>query len=100
VRGARRIGREVAKRGGTLGANLIYNDKVKLSEKNEGKTGIPFHPLDNFLMESHVVSLHVPLTDETKGGIGERQLRKMRPNAILINTSREELVNEADLGKR
>ena len=99
VGGAGRIGREVARRAGALGVNLIYYDKVKLPEKDQAKTGMSFRPLDNLLMESDVVSLHVPLTDETKGMIGERQLRMMRPNAILINTSRGELVNEADLAR-
>ncbi|MDG6933933.1 MAG: 2-hydroxyacid dehydrogenase [Nitrososphaerota archaeon] len=99
VGGAGRIGKEVAKRAGALGASLIYFDKVRLPEKEEKKLKLTMRPLENLLMESDIVSLHVPLTDETRGMIDEKRLRSMRPNAILINTSRGELVNENDLAR-
>src|SRR5581483_11416400 len=50
--------------------------------------------LGTLLARSDVVSLHVPLTDKTRGLIGARELARMRPSAILINTSRGGLVDE------
>lgn len=57
--------------------------------------GVEFVPLDRLLAESHVVSLHLLLTDETRGFIGAAQLAQMRPGAILINTARGAVVDEA-----
>ncbi len=57
--------------------------------------GVEFVELDRLLAESHVVSLHLLLTDETRGFIGADQLAKMRPGAILINTARGAVVDEA-----
>jgi glyoxylate reductase len=54
-------------------------------------------PLDELLAESDFVSLHVPLTRDTRHLIGERELRRMRPHAILVNTARGAVVDEAAL---
>ncbi len=55
--------------------------------------------LERLLRESDYVSLHVPLTEETRGFIGERQLAMMKPTAILVNTSRGPVVDEAALAR-
>ena len=54
-------------------------------------------PLDELLRESDFVSLHCPLSAETKGLIGERELRMMKKSAILINTSRGPVVDQKAL---
>jgi glycerate dehydrogenase len=59
--------------------------------------GVAFTPLDEVLAESDVISLHCPLTPSTRNLIGLPQMRRMKRNALLINTSRGGLVDEAAL---
>ena len=59
--------------------------------------GVKFVDLDTLLAESDIVTLHVPLTPETNRMIGERELAKMKPTAILINTARGRVVDESAL---
>ena len=63
----------------------------------EAELGAAYLPRDEVLLQADVVSLHAPLTAETRGFIGERELRLMRPSAILINTARGALIDEQAL---
>ncbi len=67
------------------------------SPEREKALGIKFVDLDTLLSESDIVTLHVPLTPETEHMIGARELAKMKPTAILINTARGKVVDEAAL---
>jgi len=57
--------------------------------------GVDFVPLDRLLAESHVVSLHLLLTDETRGFLSAGRIAALRPGVILVNTARGALVDEA-----
>lgn len=92
--GMGKIGKEVAKRIIAFGAKIIYFDKFKLSEESEKELNVSFRPLDRLIRESDIISLHLPLTPETKQIISEKQIRMMRPSTILINVARGELVDE------
>jgi glyoxylate reductase len=82
--GAGAIGRAVAHRGEGFGMEVLLS----------GRPGADrFVPLDDVLARSDFVSLHVPLNDETRGLIGEPELRAMRPEAILVNTARGPIVD-------
>ena len=91
--GMGRIGHAVAKRAKGFDMRILYADESKKvdAEKDLGAT---YCSLDELLKESDFVSLHVNLTDETRGLIGQPQLDLMKPTAILINTSRGAIVDQ------
>jgi phosphoglycerate dehydrogenase-like enzyme len=75
-----------------LGARVIYADR-----RERPNLGIERHDLDDLLEASDVVSLHLPLTPETEGLIDRAALARMKPGAVLVNTARGGLVEEAAL---
>jgi D-3-phosphoglycerate dehydrogenase len=93
--GTGRIGLEVAKRALAFGMRLLGYDIVQNAEFLA--LGGKYVDLETLLRNSDFVSLHVPLTDQTKNLIGERELRMMKPTAVLINTSRGAVVEEGAL---
>ena len=72
---------------------VAYTSKTQLPE---GMTKVT---LDELFQESDILSLHCPLTNETKGLVNRERLNLMKPSAILINTSRGPVVNEADVAE-
>jgi len=97
--GLGRIGKGVAKRSQGFGVKIIYTNKTRLSSEEEKGLDVEYRLLDDLLVESDFVSLHIPLTKETYHIIDEKRLRLMKPDAILINTSRGSVVDEAALIK-
>lgn len=93
--GCGRIGMAVARRARGFDMRLLaYNRTVKPEAE---KVGVKFVSLDELLAESDFISLHAALTPETRGMIGQTQLRKMKPGAFLVNTARGALVDETAL---
>ena len=84
--GAGRIGRAVARRLDGFDCEVIFAGRERGS-------------LDRVLAEADFISLHCPLTDETRGLIGEAELRAMRDTAYLVNTARGPIVDTAALGR-
>lgn len=91
--GAGRIGQAVAKRAMGFGMRITYASRTPKPEfeRATGATRLELRPL---LRESDVVTLHVPKTPETQGMINADALAAMKPGAILVNTSRGDLVRE------
>lgn len=95
-----RIGRAVARIGAHgFGMRVLYYSRRRAPEEVEREIGAEYVPLEHLLRESDVVSIHVPLTPETRGMIGERELRLMKPSAILVNTARGAVVDPDALVK-
>lgn len=90
---------------GTATARLLLAFGAKViawsrTERPEVKAlGVTYMPLDDLLRQSDIVSLHVPLCDETRGLIGERALSLMKPTALLVNTARGPVCDIAAVGK-
>jgi glyoxylate reductase len=94
--GLGRIGCLVAKMARAFGLRVIYNKRHRDADA-EKEFGLEYMSLENLLREADIVSLHVPLTEETKHLINEQTLALMKDNAYLINTSRGPVVDEAAL---
>ncbi len=78
-------------------ADVAYFSRTPLSRVEEAALGVHYVGLDELLRESDIVSLHIPLAPSTRGLIGARELGLMRPSAVLINTSRGPVVDQAAL---
>ncbi len=86
------LGKRVAQIGTSFGMDVLVCARPGTESVPRGRV-----TLDDLLEHSDVISLHCPLTDTTHNLIGEAQLRQMKPDALLINTARGGIVNEADL---
>jgi len=95
--GIGRIGKETAKRVMALGARAYYYDIVRPSAADEKHLGIEYKPLDEIVAISDIISIHVPMTPETKGLLSKDRIAKMKKGAILVNTSRGGIVDEQAL---
>ena len=97
VVGLGRIGSMVAKVGHSgLGMNVLYYD-VKKNEEFEMEVGAKYEELDSILKQADFISIHVPLLPTTKHLINKEKLALMKKSAILVNTSRGPVVDEAAL---
>jgi phosphoglycerate dehydrogenase-like enzyme len=92
--GLGRIGQAMIPKAAAFGMNILGHDPFAKESTN---MGLKLTDLDTLLAESDVVSLHVPLTPETKHMIRTESIAKMKQGAILLNTARGGLVNEHDL---
>ena len=90
------IGQEVAKRARGFDMTVLYTARNRRPEA-EARFGARHTDLDTLLREADFVSLHVPLTPETRHLIGERELRLMKPGAVLVNVARGPVVDQRAL---
>lgn len=93
--GAGEIGKRLARILKAFGATVIAHNRHEVKDPNIDKSV----SLEELLKTSDIVSLHTPLTPETKGMIGEKELKMMKPSAILINTARGQVVDNAALAR-
>jgi len=95
--GVGRIGRGVAHRAKGFNMRVLYYDPHPLPPDAEQSLGATRVDLGRLLAESDFISVHVPLTDETRHLLSTPQFAQMKPSAIVINTSRGPVVDEAAL---
>jgi glyoxylate reductase len=92
--GLGRIGTAVARRARAFDMRVLYTRRTPAEEHG---SEAEYRPLDDLLVEADVVSLHVPLTAETRGLVDARRLGLMRDGACLVNTARGQIVDEPAL---
>lgn len=95
--GMGRIGREVAARARAFGPTMIYYDPNRLSAQDEAALGVGYSGLDDLVAASDVITIHTPLTDETRNMIGSERIAMMKPTAIIVNVARGEVMDEGAL---
>jgi glyoxylate reductase len=92
--GLGRIGAAVARRARGFDMRILYTRRNRLDRDAEAELVAEFMPLDDLLAAADVVTLHVPLTAETRGLIDRRRLALMRAGATFVNTARGPIVDE------
>jgi len=95
--GLGRIGKAVAERAKAFGMNIVYCNRKPLLPSEEEKFNVRYLSLEELLRSSDFISLHVPLTRETYHLLNEKRLSMIKTGAVLINTARGPIVNEAAL---
>ena len=98
ILGLGRIGQAVARRAKGFGMDVLYYNRSR-KEEAEQELGARYMDLDELLETADFVSVHTPLTDETYHLIGPRELGRMKPTAVLVNTSRGPVVDEGALAE-
>ncbi len=98
VVGSGRIGTNFAKKAKAFGMDIIYTSRHR-SERFEGETGGRYVSKDEIFRESDFISLHVPLTEQTRHYVSEREFNTMKSSAVLINTARGPVIDEKALVK-
>ena len=95
--GMGRIGSAVARRA-ALGfeMDVLYHSRTR-KKQLESEIGLEYVTMENLLQRSDFVSLHTPLTEETRGMMGRDQFKLMKNTAFLVNTSRGEVIEEEEL---
>lgn len=97
--GMGRIGRALAKRALACNMNIIYHNRHRLDTEYEESLNARYVSKEELLAQSDFVSVNAPYMPETYHIIGEKELKQMKPSAVLINTSRGPLVDEHALIK-
>jgi glyoxylate reductase len=99
VIGFGRIGRAMALRSRGFQMRVLYQNRTRVSPEIERELGAEFVDLDRLLRESDFISLHVPLSAETRHLLSKDAFSKMKPTAYLVNTARGPVVDEAALAE-
>ena len=94
-----RIGHALARRAQGFGMKVIYFDIYRPSPELEQELNVEYRELDDLLEEADIVSLHVNLTEQTRHLINAERLKRMKPTAVIVNTSRGPVIDEQALAE-
>ena len=95
--GAGRIGKLVAQRSSGFNMKVLYYDVYQMKPEEEATYHMTYMPMEDVLRQSDFISVHTPYMPSTHHLIGERELKMMKPTAMLINTARGPIVDEKAL---
>ena len=95
--GLGRIGKAVAKRARGFNMQVLYNKRIPLDSSQEDKLGVEYRNLEQLLLKSDFISINAPLNESTFHLFGEEEFKKMKKNAIIINTGRGSIIDEREL---
>ena len=96
--GMGRIGQAVAHRARAFGLEIAYTNRKRLPEAVESMLGARFvESVDDLVAQADILTLHCPLTDETRGLMDARRIVMMKPGASIVNTARGELIDQEAL---
>ena len=98
ILGMGRIGQAVARRAAGFSMRVLYHNRTRVASDIASNIA-SWVSKEELLAESDFLSIHVPLSESTRHAIGEAELRRMKPTAILINTARGPVVDEAALAR-
>lgn len=93
------IGKEVAKRLENWGCQVWYSDVFRLNEDDEKKLNVSYKELNDLISGSDIITLHVPLLENTFHLINQNSFNMMKKNAILVNTARGEIIDQEALAE-
>lgn len=99
IAGLGRIGRRVAEIGRVLGMTLLGYDVIEVPQETLASLGCRMVDLDTLFASSDFITIHVPLTTETKHMVDSRRLSMMKKSAFIVNTSRGDVIDQAALFK-
>ena len=99
IAGLGRIGRRVGEIAKVIGMSIVGYDVIEVPQEALVSLGCRMVDLDTLFASSDYITLHVPLTTETRRMVDSRRLSLMKKNSFLINTSRGEVIDEAELTK-
>ncbi len=91
------IGKKTARLAKAFGMEVLYYDIARLTEDQEDALGVRFRLMNEMLREADVVTLHTPLNASTRHLIGAEELTLMKETAIIVNTARGPVIDEAAL---
>ena len=93
------IGRQVAKLANMMGAKVSYYDIYRLDRRAEEELNVTFCSFEELLKNNEAISLHLPLSNDTRGLISRNEFALMQPGTLFINTARGEIVDQAALAE-
>jgi glyoxylate reductase len=99
VIGLGRIGQAVTRRAAGFGMPVLYTARRRLDRDREAALGVAWRQLDQLLAEADFVTIHTGLSPATHHLIGPERLARMKPTAVLVNTARGPIVDEAALAE-
>jgi lactate dehydrogenase-like 2-hydroxyacid dehydrogenase len=87
-------GKAVARLSKAFGPRMLYYKRNRLTETEENELSVEYKSFKELIEESDIITLHVPLTKETRGMIGRDEITQMKDGAIIINVSREHILDD------